>query len=54
MKIQVGMESTAPIQLDTGTVHCRESVLPPLLFDLFLSALLRLLHSTGITHGVRV
>jgi len=29
------------------------SVLPFLLFDLFLNALLRLLDSTGITHGIR-
>ena len=35
----------------TGTVQ--GSVLSPLLFDLFLNALLRLLDSTGITHGIR-
>jgi len=29
------------------------SVLSPLLFDLFLNALLRLLDATGITHGTR-
>jgi len=51
MKIQVGSECTAPIQLDTGTVQ--GSVLSPLLFDLFLNALLRLLDATGITHGIR-
>jgi len=51
MKIQVGSESTAPIQLDTGTVQ--GSVLSPLLFDLFLNALLKLLDATGITHGIR-
>jgi len=51
MKIQVGTESTAPIQLDTGTVQ--GSVLSPLLFDLFLNALLRLLDATGITPGIR-
>ena len=41
----------APIQLDTGTVQ--GSVLSPLLFDLFLNALLRLLDATGITHGIK-
>jgi len=51
MKIQVGSEYTAPIQLDTGTVQ--GSVLSPLLFDLFLNALLRLLDATGTTHGIR-
>jgi len=51
MKIQVGTESTAPIQLDTGTVQ--GSVFSPLLFDLFLNALLRLLDATGITHVIR-
>ena len=35
MKIQVGSESTAPIQLDTGTVQ--GSVLSPTLSDLFLT-----------------
>jgi len=29
------------------------SVLSPLLFDLFLNALLRLLYDTGITHGIK-
>jgi len=51
MKIQVGSDCTATIQLDTGTVQ--GSVLSPLLFDLFLNALLRLLDATGITHGIR-
>jgi len=51
MKIQVGSECTAPIQLDTGTVQ--GSVLSPLLFNLFLIALLRLLDATTITHGIR-
>ena len=50
MKIQVGAGCSAPIQLDTGTVQ--GSVLSPLLFDLFLNALLRLLDATGITHGI--
>jgi len=47
MKIQVGSGCSAPMQLDTGTVQ--GSVLSPLLFDLFLNALLR----TGITHGIK-
>ena len=42
---------SAPIQLDTGTVQ--GSVLSPLLFDLFLNALLRLLDATGIIHGIK-
>jgi len=46
MKITVGTGCSAPIQLDTGTVQ--GSVLPPLLFYLFLNALLRLLDATGI------
>jgi len=50
MKITVGTGCSAPIQLDTGTVQ--GSVLSPLLFDLFLNALLRLLDATGITHGI--
>ena len=48
MKITVG---TASIQLDTGTVQ--GSVLSPLLFVLFINALLRLLDATGITHGIK-
>ena len=39
MKITVGTGCSAPIQLDTGTVQ--GSVLFPLLFDLFLNALLQ-------------
>jgi len=50
MKITVGTRCSAPIQLDTGTVQ--GAVLFPLLFDLFLNALLRLLDATGITHGI--
>jgi len=48
MRIQVGSKSSAAIQLDTGTVQGS-----PLLFDLFINALLRLLDSTGISHRVR-
>ena len=51
MRITVGTGYPAPIQLDTGTVQ--GSVLSPLLFDLFLNALLRLLDATGITHGIK-
>jgi len=51
MKIQIGAGCSAPIQLDTGTVQ--GSVLSPLLFDLFLNALLRLLDATRITHGIK-
>jgi len=51
MKIQVDSECIAPIQLDTGMVQ--GSVLSPLLFNLFINALLRLLDATGITHGIR-
>ena len=51
MEIQAGSECYAPIQLDTETVQ--GSVLSPLLFDLFLNALLRLLDATGITNGIK-
>ena len=51
MKITVGTGCSAPIQLDTGTVQ--GSVISPLLFDLFLNALLRLLDATGITHDIK-
>jgi len=51
MKITVGTRCSAPIQLDTGTVQV--SVLSPLLFDLILNALLRLLDAAGITHGIK-
>ena len=50
MRITVGAGCTAPIQLDTGTVQ--GSVPSPLLFDLFLNALLRLLDATGIRDSV--
>jgi len=50
-RVQVGGEGTAAIQMDTGTVQ--GSVLPPLLFDFFINALLRMLDSTGISHKVR-
>jgi len=51
MKITVSTGCSAPIQLDMGTVQ--GSVLSPLLFDLFLKTLLRLLDATGITHGIK-
>ena len=51
MRIQVGSKSLAAIQLDTATVQ--GSALSPLVFDLFINALLRLLDSTGISHRVR-
>jgi len=51
MEIQAGSECYAPIQLDTETVQ--GSVLSPLLFDLFLNALLRLLDATGITNCIK-
>jgi len=47
----MGSKSSAAIQLDTGTVQ--GSALSPLLFDLIINALLRLLDSTGISHRVR-
>ena len=47
MRITVGTGCSA----DTGTVQ--GSVLSPLLFDLFLNALLRLLDATRITHGIK-
>ena len=52
MKITLGTECSAPIQLDTGTVQ--GSVLSSLFFDLFLNALLRLLDATGIAHGIKM
>jgi len=50
IRVQVGEEYTAAIQLDKETVQ--GSVLSPLLFDLFINALLRLLDSTSISHKV--
>jgi len=44
-------KSSAAVQLDIGTVQ--GSALSPLLFDLFINALLRLIDSTGISHRVR-
>jgi len=51
MRIHMGSKSSAAIQLDTETVQ--GSALPPLLFGLFINALLGLLDSTGISHRVR-
>ena len=51
MRIQVDGSATAAIELDTGTVQ--GSTLSPLLFDLFINALPRLLDSTGISHKVK-
>jgi len=51
IKITVSTGCSAPIQLDTGTLQ--GSVLSPLIFDLFLNTLLRLLDATGITHGIK-
>jgi len=51
MRLQVGGEDTAAIQLNTGTVQ--GSVFSPLLFDLFINAPLRLLDSTGNSQKVR-
>ena len=50
-RVQVGGEYTAAIQLDTGTVQ--GLVLSPLLFDLLINALFRLLDSAGISYKVR-
>ena len=51
MRIRVDGTATAAIQLDAGTVQ--GSTLSPLLFDLFINALLRLLDTTGISHKVK-
>jgi len=51
MRIQVGSKSRANNKIDGGKVQ--GSTLSPLLFDLFINALLRLLDSTGISHRVR-
>jgi len=50
MQLQLGGEGTSAVQLDTGTVQ--GLVLFPLMFDLFINALLRLLDSAGISHKV--
>ena len=46
-----GLRMLSPHTTWSGTVQ--GSVLSPLLFDLFLNALLRLLDATGITHGIK-
>jgi len=51
MRVQVGGKYTSVIQLDTGTVQ--GLVFTPLLFDLFINALLRLMDSADISHKVR-
>jgi len=51
MRVQVGGKYTTAIQLDTGTVQ--GLVFTPLLFDLFINALLRLMDSADISHKVR-
>ena len=51
MRNQVGSKSSAAIQLDTGTVQ--GSALSPLLFDLFIHALLRLLTLLDIVSALQ-
>jgi len=48
MRVLVDNKPSAAIQLDTGIVQ--GLALSPLLFELSISALLRLLDSTGILH----
>ena len=49
MRVSVDAQDTADIFMDTGTAQ--GSALSPLLFDLFINALLRLLNATGTPHG---
>jgi len=51
MQIQVGNKFSAATKLDMGTA--KGPALFPLLFDLFIHALLRLLDSTGISHRMK-
>lgn len=50
MSILVGERSSGKVSMDRGTAQ--GSTLSPLLFNLFLNALLRLLEASGIGHGV--
>ena len=50
MTVMVGDTTSANIFMDTGTGQ--GSILSPLIFDLFINALLRLITSSGISHGV--
>jgi hypothetical protein len=50
MRVCVGEHETADIFMDTGTAQ--GSALSPLLFILFINALLRLLDQSGLHHGV--
>jgi hypothetical protein len=50
MRLHVGAHETADIFLDTGTAQ--GSALSPLLFILFINALLRLFDKSGLQHGV--
>ena len=50
MRLHVGAHETADIFMDTGTAQ--GSALSPLLFILFINALLRLFDKSGLQHGV--
>ena len=50
MSITVEGKSSAQVKMDCGTAQ--GSTLSPLLFNLFINALLRLLEASGIGHGV--
>ena len=51
MRICAGAETSAGIFMDTGTAQ--GSALSPLLFILFINALLRLFDQSGVHHGVK-